>query len=548
MPFMPPVPPHSPPRRAPIGLILAAFVVPLVFAFITDHVWEDFYITFRSSRNLAAGHGLVFQAGERVHAFTSPLGVLVPALFAWLSSSDNLVIWLFRIFSAGLLAATMAIWSGIASAYLRAPLARLTLFGMLLFDAKIVAFSTDGMETAMLLFFLSLAVRELLRAEPRRWAVAIAFGGLMWTRPDGFVFFGALLAGAVVFIAPRQSWRLSPSWIKALAVGIALGGLLYLPWFSWAWWYYGTPIPNTITAKSEWISTAGIIWRVLQYPFLLPFGITGNSILFEPIYTAFGGWPPELRIFSKTLATLAALYFIAPGAQREGRALSFALFVGGFYLQIAPASPWYYQVWQLLTIGALAFLVDDLMRFSEWLRGRWPVSATAYASGTRVAVLVMLLIQFGIFAGTVVQFRWHQRIVQDGVRKQVGLWLRDNAGTGDRVFLEPLGYVGYFSNLKMLDYPGLSAPEMAAELRKTKGDILRAIPAFWPEWLVLRPHEARQLAEDVMQHYQLTKVFDVRAQVDELTVPGRGYLAIDSTFLVYHRAGESPEPRVTPTP
>jgi hypothetical protein len=61
-------------------IFLGAFAIFLLFALCTNHVWEDYYITYRSSKNLANGHGLVFNVGERLHTFTSPLGVLLPAL------------------------------------------------------------------------------------------------------------------------------------------------------------------------------------------------------------------------------------------------------------------------------------------------------------------------------------------------------------------------------------------------------------------------------------------------------------------------------------
>ena len=81
--------------------------VPLLFAALTNHAWEDYYITLRASRNLVDGHGLVFQPGERVHTFTSPLGVLVPAFFTWVvgSGHEAAALWLFRGLSAGLLGA-----------------------------------------------------------------------------------------------------------------------------------------------------------------------------------------------------------------------------------------------------------------------------------------------------------------------------------------------------------------------------------------------------------------------------------------------------------
>src|SRR5690606_4055025 len=82
-----------------------AFALPLLFALLTNHAWEDYYITLRSSRNLVEGHGLVFNPGERVHTFTSPLGVLVPALCTWVTGigNESAGLWVFRIFNATLI-------------------------------------------------------------------------------------------------------------------------------------------------------------------------------------------------------------------------------------------------------------------------------------------------------------------------------------------------------------------------------------------------------------------------------------------------------------
>jgi len=60
-------------------------------------------MTYRASQNLATAQGLTLSAGERgVHTFTSPLGVLLPALASVLTgnSSDNAALWIFRIFSS----------------------------------------------------------------------------------------------------------------------------------------------------------------------------------------------------------------------------------------------------------------------------------------------------------------------------------------------------------------------------------------------------------------------------------------------------------------
>src|ERR1700750_1862664 len=85
--------------RSPSWRIFGVVVVAaLAWTIYSNQVWEDFYITYRASKNLADGHGLTFTAGERVHSFTSPLGVLLPALTYLVTgrSSDDVALWLFR--------------------------------------------------------------------------------------------------------------------------------------------------------------------------------------------------------------------------------------------------------------------------------------------------------------------------------------------------------------------------------------------------------------------------------------------------------------------
>src|SRR5437868_10035324 len=89
--------------RGPVVGAVIAVIVCLGFAAFTGHAWEDYFITFRASLNLATGHGLVFQPGERVHSFTSPLGTLLPALFAF-GGDENVALralWCLRLVSAG---------------------------------------------------------------------------------------------------------------------------------------------------------------------------------------------------------------------------------------------------------------------------------------------------------------------------------------------------------------------------------------------------------------------------------------------------------------
>jgi hypothetical protein len=140
------------------------------------------------------------------------------------------------------------------------------------------------------------------------------------------------------------------------------------------------------------------------------------------------------------------------------------------------------------------------------------------------------------------QMRIQQRLVEEGNRKQVGLWLRQHAASPkDTVFLEPLGYIGYFSQLTMLDVPGLSAPRVVSAIKRLKSanhGVL--IPELQPDWLVLRPPEIDSISwvapNLLKEEYSAVKLFDVSEQVAAYHwLPGRGYLAGDARFVVFKR-------------
>lgn len=54
-------------RPGPLGVFALACIVPLAFALYRQHAWEDYFITFRASRNLATENGLVFNVGDKVY-------------------------------------------------------------------------------------------------------------------------------------------------------------------------------------------------------------------------------------------------------------------------------------------------------------------------------------------------------------------------------------------------------------------------------------------------------------------------------------------------
>jgi hypothetical protein len=138
------------------------------------------------------------------------------------------------------------------------------------------------------------------------------------------------------------------------------------------------------------------------------------------------------------------------------------------------------------------------------------------------------------------QLRCQQSLIETQ-RQQIGEWLHAHRESPrDRVFLEPLGYIGFFSQLKMLDYPGLAAPEVIAARRKRGEDWIDLIEELQPEWIVARPGEPRSTNADrkawFREHYRSVQTFDVGDKIDAIRfLPGRSFLRFDQTYVVFRR-------------
>ncbi|MBL9200864.1 MAG: hypothetical protein JNL39_10175 [Opitutaceae bacterium] len=521
---------ESTPSRAPLRLGVAAAAVCVAFAAFTGHMWEDYLITFRASLNLATGNGLVFQPGERVHSFTSPLGTLLPALFA-IGGGENVelrALWLLRLASAA--AFGTAVWLAMRS-LLRtgvAPVAAIAAGVAWLLDAKTVDFSINGMETALLVLGVVLSWRAFAEGA-KLWPCALGCALLEWTRPDGCVYFAAL-ALAWLLVGARGPWSAR---LVAIAKPIAVAIALYLPWFVFAWAYYGSPVPHTILAKSGSISAGEIATSMALYPWRLLVGATTLHDLFMPAYPFFGGWPAALAWIARGLVTVAALAWLWPRQAAGARLASLALFLGGFYVAIIPAFPWYYPGW--LALGWIAW--------AGVLHVAW---ANLPRPTVRIGAALLVALQAVLLACVAWQMRAQQTIIEDNHRREIGRWLRAQAAPGDRVFIEPLGYSGYYSGLKMLDFPGLASPEVVAARRAGHRSMAQVIAKLRPEWVVLRPIEAETVfgeKPELRAAYPLARTFNTRTAIDARTIlPGRNYLNFDAIYHVHRRAAAAPAP------
>jgi len=537
-------------------LFLAVLLVGVAFAACTQHAWEDYWITFRASRNLATGHGLVFVPGERVHSYTSPLGALLPAFFSRVTGnrSDGLTLWLFRLASLGALGSGVVLFFQILRSVGLRSISCLLAVGLIGLDAKTVDFSINGMETGIMILFLALSAHGLLVEGPRRIIrLGLGWAGLMWTRPDSFIHIGILALAILIFLPDRQTSR--TAWFKKMLPAGLICAVLYLPWIVWAWNYYGSPIPHTIVAKAS-ISPLLPPGELVSRFFLLPFRFAKQygayRGVFMPPYAFFGGWSLVLEYATAVIALLLSLTWLLPGVPRRTRMFSLTFFLGLFYLDaiVRGFYAWYVPPVEAMGFLTLGSLFDDVLSFAA----KPPQSGRTRGWSTHVPLILrfggglLITVQLILLVCTGREVAVQQSLIEEGLRKPLGLWLHDHARSPqDTVMLEPLGYIGYFSQLKMYDYPGLSSSEMVEARRRLGPDKQNLVyRELKPDWLVLRPSELAKPGSMIDpthldEMYDPVIVFDVSDKLAAVQwLPGRRYLEYDQKFFVFHRKDSIP--------
>jgi hypothetical protein len=157
----------------------------------------------------------------------------------------------------------------------------------------------------------------------------------------------------------------------------------------------------------------------------------------------------------------------------------------------------------------------------------------------------------GTFALTTYEMRVQSEVVEMGNRAKLGRWLRSHARPGEVVYLECVGYIGYFSGARMADWPGLVSPSVVRIAREEGADFYTVVPRLKPDWIVLRPWEAGEMARRIPsfgRDYEQAADFNASARLGRYSLPGWarplaggaplpgiGYLSYDARFLVYRR-------------
>jgi arabinofuranosyltransferase len=220
-----------------VGDGVALFAI-LWFVFVVVcSAWQcdDAYITFRTVENLWHGLGLVWNPGERVQSYSSPLWMFVAAILRGVSGEVY-----FSVLVASILfAATTA--GLVAFGIRRDPLLAALLLAALSTSAAVVDYATSGLENPLLHLLLILVLIEARRPDSAQqvFRISLLTALTALTRLDAILFALPALCWA--------AWRHRPR--NASAAQLLLGLSPLIAWEIFSLVYYGSFVPNTAHAK-----------------------------------------------------------------------------------------------------------------------------------------------------------------------------------------------------------------------------------------------------------------------------------------------------------
>lgn len=438
-----------------LALLWGAAIAAILFLLFSDRGFDDPYITYRYAKNIAHANGFVYNAGEHVLSTTTPLYALLLSTISMIGLPVPLVSNAFGCVSLAL--GGLALWKlGQLWHSEGAGAAGLLLYPAFPFFAPIL-----GAETTI---YLALALLGILAyARKRYFAAAVLLAGATLTRADAILIVGVL--GLHYLLSRRDQ--------KTPFRAVTLFLFFLFLWAGFAWWYFGSPFPVTLTAKQQ---QAKMAISQTFFEGFLPFARSYWDNTFYRLHLMLFGigaaagllvWRRWLIIPAWSLCYFAAYSFLG---------------VSRYY--------WYYAPIVAGGIVVIGLGVEGVRTGMHRVAGPRPARVLS------VLIIVALL-------GIQVRSLWDLRGQNDPrlePYEEVGRWLEANTPRTASVATLEVGIIGYYADRRIIGFAGLLQPATAQQMtRDTTYDdtALWAIREFHPEYLVLQDGLFPQVVEEV---------------------------------------------------
>jgi hypothetical protein len=526
-----------------LAFMAGALVARVAFWLISNRMFEDGLTTITHARNVPLGLGLVHHAGEgNVHGFTSALGVLIPLAGELISEGSGIV--------AMRIASLVAVCVALAYARLICRDLGLSTFpsafvlAYLAFDQNMIFYGMAGMETQVAVAVILAGVYHVRRNDIIASGVCLGLAPL--ARPEFLLW----VAPALAYLALRNA--------RTAARAAAIAGGIVLPWVVFTFLYYGSPIPNTIAAKSTVNPTPPILAGGSPLPWIEWLGgqVAGHVALllyhlepFREVWsTAAAPLPsPVLVLIAVIVADLVVIGLWA--SRRIPGFWPVTVFLALFFAYRVYFLPvLFYYDWYLPPFLALVMIVAAI-----GLQRVMAVAPRAVRASKTLAAALALAFALHMPFSFVVEAKVQS--VEDQVRTHAAEYLRSAVRPGQSVVSESAGYIGYYSNVRLYDYPGLTSPASVHALQKLPPDrrgVADLIDVLKPDWLVLRPWELDSLGQKypaTASEYVVDRIFELpgvpesRLNADgasTVSFAGLSETDVDEKFIILKRVSAGP--------
>ncbi|SDE24400.1 hypothetical protein [Riemerella columbipharyngis] len=465
--------------RLPIIFVALTVLLKLPFL-LTHHIQEDAFITWRVAQNLLDYGVAGFNGPIKISASTTHLYMFVSFLFNVIFGKANFIYPLL-VFNSTLFTIGSYFLSRMI---LKKPVHQalfILLFGFL---PPAIRVSILGMEYG-LLFFLEMGFLYYAFFRNKTWAVWIFPVLILFTRLDTVIFLG------IIFIVDTV-WNKKIRWNYVVSGALGLGLLISFNWF-----YFGELVNNTIVAK--------------KLAYYRGYGFGERIALFFRNFGNFFGMlkmPGNFNPYTILVLLFEIACFYALVRQKDKRnffliiIFAFAWIKQSIFLYELSYFDWYYWVPQLLLFASvIVFILEQEKRKYLW-----------GALFLLFYVLPMLLFQM-VHSIATGNGEWNYR-------REIGLFLgKYEKDKNQWIFLEPAGFVPYYSGLRTIDEVGLVDKGVQQEMIKDKKDYwFNTVKDRKPKYiLVYRDlYQDPKHAEYYQEHYKLIKEFRVK---DHLSSP-----------------------------
>ncbi|EYF05539.1 hypothetical protein [Chondromyces apiculatus] len=454
-----------------LGLILPLTVLLLNVARLSPFTIDDAYISYRYARNFARGLGLVYNAGEQIEGYTNFLWTILLAAGVRVGFDPDVVA---KVLGAA--AACGTLWITYLLERRLLPLRSIPCLAPWLLASSIAqaGYAVFGLETSLFIFLVLAGTELLFRESDREHAArgmddadagaqgeARAQPGTLRRRLGAFPFSG-LLFGLAGLTRPEAPMFLG---IPMLFLGLRFfgvqnllrGALFVLPvglHMLWRHGYYGTWLPNTLSAKT------GNLTAQLH-----------GGVRYLSAYAAHA-WPAlALALYGFCLAImLRHRRALCLGAVALA-VLGYVLLVGGDWMPghrfVAPFEPYAFA---LAGMGGRAILDATLTWTAQLRHATHATHATKERRSTLSAAMpfAVLFLASAALVGTgahrsISLGRASRRILHDdkvfwdSAAGGVAAWFEKNGQPGE-IGVGDIGYIGYATDYPILDLLGLVDP------------------------------------------------------------------------------------------